>query len=406
MLEESVTMDSLKANPEEWGVIGYVKEMKASAIREILKYSSQPGVISLAGGYPAPEMFPIEGLQESAIAVIEEFKSMAFQYSLSMGVPQFRETVAQREREMGIETTVDNILITSGSQQGIELVARAFINPGDYIITENPTYVGALQAFNIFRPRYAAIGMDNDGMLVDQVEDLIKKYKPKFIYTVSTFQNPTGITMSLERRKALIEVALKYNIPIVDDNPYCELRFAGEPLPCIKALGGEIVISMGTFSKIAAPGLRIAWMNASPSILRIFEKIKQGSDLHTNTFSQYVLYEFIRKGKLKVHIPKIIENYGAKRNKMIAEIEKAFPEEITFTRPEGGLFLWCELPSHMSASKLLPEAVKRKVTYVHGQPFFPDGSGDNTFRLNFSNASHEQIATAIASLGELFKANM
>lgn len=406
MNDEAITAEVLKANVEEWPIADHVKGMSASIIREILKFSGQPGVISMAGGYPSPDMFPIAEFQESAKAIISEFKSTPFQYSFTMGVPQFREIVAQRETELGAETTAENILITSGSQQGIELVARAFINRGDFILTESPTYVGALQAFNYFQPKYIPVEMDQDGMRVDLVEPLLQKYRPKFIYTVSTFQNPTGITMSVERRKTLIDLALKYNIPLVDDNPYAELRFVGEHLPTIKSLGGDMVISLGTFSKIAAPGLRVAWMNAHPKILRVFEKIKQGSDMHANTFGQFILYDFIKKGNLKAHIPKIIECYSAKRNKMIEAIEKHFPENITFTRPEGGLFLWCELPEHMSASKLLPEAVKKKVTYVYGKPFFPDGIGDNTFRLNFSNAGIEQIEIAIENLGKVFKAHM
>jgi len=406
MNEESAFVEAIKATPDKWPFTSHVKGLSTSIIREILKYSSQPGVISLAGGYPSPDMFPIEGLKESANAVIDEYKSVALQYSFSMGLPQFREAIADRETMLGAKSKMENILITSGSQQGIELVARAFIDPGDYIITENPTYVGALQAFNYYKPRYATVEMDHDGMLVDQVEDAIKKYKPRFIYTVSTFQNPTGITMTTERKKALIEIALKYNIPIVDDNPYGELRYTGENLPTMKALGGDAVISLGTFSKIAAPGLRIGWMNAPESILPMFEKIKQGSDLHTSTFSQFILYDFIDTGKLSEHIPKIIKSYGAKRDLMLKELDKHFPPEITWTRPEGGLFLWCELPNGLSASELLPEAIKEKVTYVYGRPFFPDGSGDNTFRLNFSNASHEMISTAIERLGRIFKAHI
>nr|MBN2278013.1 PLP-dependent aminotransferase family protein [candidate division Zixibacteria bacterium] len=407
MNEKSTFEEALKANPDKWPFTDHVRGLSTSIIREILKISSQPGVISLAGGYPSPDMFPIEDLKESAVAIIDEFKSVALQYSFSMGIPQFREVIAERETNLGAKSRMENILITSGSQQGIELLARAFVNPGDYIVTENPTYVGALQAFNYYKPRYAPVEMDHDGMLVDQVEDAIRKYKPKFIYTVSTFQNPTGITMTTERKKALIDIAVRNNIPIVDDNPYGELRFYGENLPTMKSLGGDAVISLGTFSKIVAPGFRIGWMNAPVSILSMFEKIKQGCDLHTSTFSQFVLYHFIKSGKLSAHIPKIIKSYRAKRDLMIHALEKHFPPGITWTKPEGGLFLWCELPLSMSASELLQEAIKEKVTYVYGRPFFPDGKkGDNTFRLNFSNASHEMLSSAIERLGRVFKANM
>ncbi|MFH2035708.1 MAG: PLP-dependent aminotransferase family protein [Candidatus Zixiibacteriota bacterium] len=405
MLEENV-MEAIKHNPEEWPFTDNVKGLTTSIIREILKISNQPGVISMAGGYPSPDAFPIEDLKESASRVIDKYQSVALQYSYSMGVPEFREEVAKRETENGAASKMENILITSGSQQGIELLARAFINPGDYIMLESPTYVGALQAFNYYKPRYATVPMDHDGMIVEEAETIIKKYKPKFIYAVSTFQNPTGISMSADRKKALIDLAMKYNIPLVDDNPYGELRYSGKAIPTMKALGGDAVISLGTFSKIAAPGLRIAWMNAAKSILPMFEKIKQGCDLHTSTFAQFIYADFISSGKLSAHIPKIVKLYRPKRDAMISAIEKNFPSEITFTRPEGGLFLWCELPLGMSASMLLPEAVKEKVTYVYGQPFFADGTGDNTFRLNFSNASLENINIAIAALGRVFKANM
>ncbi len=394
------------AMPDKWPFTQHVMNLSTSIIREILKISSQPGVISLAGGYPSPDMFPIEDIKQAAIDAIDEFQSTALQYSFSMGIPQLREAIAKRETELGSSTKMENILITSGSQQGIELTARALIEPGDYIVTENPTYVGALQAFNFYQARYAAIDMDHDGMLVDQVEVAVKKYKPKFIYTISTFQNPTGITMTEERKRALIDVAVKYNIPIVDDSPYGEIRFTGKPVPTMKAVGGEAVISLGTFSKIVAPGLRTAWMNGSDKIIHTFEKVKQGADLHSGTYVQYILYKYLETGKLPDHIKDLIVSYGEKCNLMLKEIEDNFPEEMTWTHPEGGLFLWCELPSNMSASKLLQEAVKEKVTYVYGHPFFPDGQGDNTFRLNFSNATLDDISTAIRRLGKVFRRNM
>ena len=398
--------EAVKAVPEKWPFTPHVMSLETSIIREILKVSSLPGVISLAGGYPSPDMFPVEDLRKAANDAIDEFQSTCLQYSFSMGIPQLRETIAARETKLGAKTKMENILITSGSQQGIELVARAYVDPGDYIVTENPTYVGALQAFNFYQSKYATVEMDDQGMLVDQVEDAIKKYNPKLIYTVSTFQNPTGITMSTDRKKALIDIALKYNIPIVDDNPYGELRFSGESLPTMKALGGDAVISLGTFSKTIAPGLRIAWMNCPEKIINIFEKVKQCADLHANTFTQYMIYKYMQSGKFDEHIKEIIASYGEKRDLMLKLMEKHFPAGIKWTHPDGGLFLWGELPGGMSGSELLPRAVEAKVTYVYGRPFFPDGSGDNTFRLNFSNASLETITLAIKRLGKVFRENM
>ncbi len=405
-MSKTMAENKVTADPANWILASHVADLDASIIREILKISSQPGVISFAGGLPAPEMFPLEELKAAAIKVIEEKQSSSLQYSFTMGVPQLREAIAQRETDQGTDTKPENILITSGSQQGISLASNAFIDPGDYIITEYPTYVGAILSFDFNRVKYAPVAMDHDGMLTDQLEDNIKKYKPKFIYTVSTFQNPTGITMSMERRKALINIALKYNVPILEDNPYKDVRFAGEELPSLRSMGGDIVISLGTFSKICAPGLRVAWVNAHPNILRTFEKIKQGADMQSNTFTQLMINEFIRMGTIDTHIEKLKVNYGAKCQLMLDEMEKNFPSEFTWTRPEGGLFLWCEMLKSMSASKLLPKAIDKKVAYVYGAPFFPDKKGDNTLRLNFSNASHENIIEGIKRLGEVFKESM
>lgn len=401
------TLDiNIMSTPAKWGVTPHVMKLETSIIREILKLSSQPGVISFAGGLPAPEMFPVEDLKEASIRALDKYKDAALQYSLSMGVPEFRKAIADYACQRIPKITADNIIITSGSQQGLDLIGRAFIDPGDYVICEAPTYVGALQAFNFYQARYATVSMDNQGMVVDEVEDAIKKCNPKFIYVVPNFQNPSGITMSLARREQLVAVANEYNIPIIDDNPYGELRFAGEPVPSLCALGGDMVISLSTFSKIVSPGLRIAWIVARPDMMPVFEKVKQCGDLHTSTFSQIILLEYLRMGKLDDHIEKIRRTYGARRDLMIRSIEQYFPPEVEFTRPEGGLFLWLTLPMGMSAKELLPEAIEKKVAYVYGSPFFPGGGGENTMRLNFSNASEDQIVEGIKRLGRLIAAKI
>lgn len=395
-----------KVRTDEWKIASHVLNLGASAIREILKISSQPGVISFAGGLPAPELFPLEDLKEAMASAISKNGPACAQYSLSMGITPLRELLAHRATERGTKSKTDNILITSGGQQGIELVARAFIEPGDYILTEYPTYVGALQAFEYYRARYASVEMDNEGMLIDQVEEKLVKYKPKLIYTVSNFQNPTGITMSVPRRRKLIELAMKYNVPIIDDNPYSDIRFSGERLPTLKSIGGDVVIAIRTFSKILAPGLRLGWMNGPAEIMNYFEKVKQCTDLHTNTLCQYMIYEYVAAGKLEPHIDKLKADYKVKRDLMIKTMRETFPDGIKWTEPEGGLFLWVELPTHMSAKDLLPRAVEMKVAYVYGQPFHPDGQGQNTLRLNFSNATHEGIVEGIKRLARLFKENM
>lgn len=391
---------------DAWKLASTVVDMEASIIREILKISSQPGVISFAGGLPAPELFPLEDLREAMATAMQKYGPACVQYSLTRGVRGFCELLAELETERGSVTDADNIQISNGSQQGLELLARAFIEPGDYILCEYPTYVGAMQAFNYYRCRYAGIEMDSEGMIIDQVEAEINKKKPKLIYTVSNFQNPTGITMSLERREALVELATNYDIPIVDDDPYSDVRFAGKKLPTLKSIGGDAVITLRTFSKILAPGLRIGWMNGPKSIMGYFEKVKQCTDLHTNTMCQYVIMEYIRAGKLQPHIEKIKADYRAKRDLMVKTMHDTFPEGITWTEPEGGLFLWVTLPPYLSGKELLPKAVANKVAYVYGSPFFPDGKGGNTLRLNFSNATHEGIVTGIKRLAALFGENM
>ncbi len=394
-----------KVSPENWKIAAHVVDLETSIIREILKFSSQPGVISFAGGLPAPESFPLETLKVLAAEIFDNHGHIAVQYSLSRGILPLREILAKRATQRGTPSSVDNILITSGAQQGIELVARAFIEPGDYILTEDPTYVGALQAFNYYQARYATVEMDDEGMKVEQVRKKIEEFRPKLIYTVSNFQNPTGITMSEERRRQLVEIAAEFNIPIIDDNPYGDIRFAGKNMPTLKSLGGDGVIALRSFSKIMAPGLRLGWMNGPSCVIAQFEKVKQCADLHSNTFGQYLAYEFLSRGLMEPHLEMIRKIYGDKRNLMLSEIEKKFPSGIKWTKPDGGLFLWLDLPKHVSARELFPKAVEKKVAFVYGEPFFANGGGKNTLRLNYSTANKEQIVEGIGRLAELFKAN-
>jgi len=390
-------------HPEKWLIAPHVIRLETSIIREILKISSQPGVISFAGGLPAPELFPLDDLKRICGQVIETYGPAAFQYSLSRGVPPFVGLLAERASNSGCPTERENVLVTAGAQQAIELVARAFIDPGDYVIVENPTYVGALQAFNYYQARYVPIEMDREGMLVEQVEASIRKFSPKLIYTVSNFQNPTGISMSEGRRQALVEVAVKYNIPLIDDNPYREIRFAGRPATQLKAIGGDAVIELHTFSKTVAPGLRIGWINGPKPVMGQLEKVKQCTDLHTSSFSQYLIYEFVKQGLIDPHIEKIKANYLEKRNTMLHSLEKHFPSGISWTNPEGGLFLWLELPKGVSAKDLLPRAIELGVTYVYGSPFFSAGGGENTMRLGFSNPTVADIVEGVKRLGTLLQ---
>jgi 2-aminoadipate transaminase len=385
---------------ESWQITEIAGNLKPSAIRELLKIATRPGMISFAGGLPAPELFPVEDMRAAADLVFSTQGRSALQYSITRGLLPLRDKIAEWDSQGGVPSTSENIFVTSGAQQAIELVGRLFVSSGDYILTEYPTYVGALQVFNALGARYASVPMDSDGMIVSKAEALIQQCKPKLIYVVSTFQNPTGITMSLSRRRELIALALKYNLPIVDDSPYDALRFSGEPLPSLKQLGRDSVIGLRTFSKILSPGIRIGWINAHDHVLQLVERIKQATDLHSSSLNQYIVLEYLRTGKLSGHIMKICGDYLDKRNLMISRMRECFPAKVRWTEPEGGLFLWVELPEHLSATALLEKAIAENVVFVPGKPFYPDGQCDNTFRLNFSNASYPQINEGIGRLGK------
>ncbi len=395
-----------KVHTEQWKIARHVTNLEASIIREILKISSRPGVINFAGGLPAPELFPIDDIKEALDTALTNFGVNAVQYSLTRGIAPLRELIAERATGRGTKTEVDNIQITAGAQQGIELIARAFIEPGDFVLTENPTYLGALQAFNYYRARYTTVEMDREGMIIDEVRKKIEKRRPKLIYTVSNFQNPTGITMTEQRRRELVDLAIEYDIPIIDDNPYGDIRFAGEQVPTLKSYGGDEVVALRTFSKILAPGLRVGWMNGPADIMVHFEKVKQCTDLHTNTLAQAMIYEFVKAGKLEPHIEKVKASYRKKRDVMLETMRQTFPEGISWTEPEGGLFLWVELPDTMSAKDLFQKAVDNNVAYVWGEPFFPNGGGENTMRLNFATASHEELKQGTERLAEVLKQNI
>jgi 2-aminoadipate transaminase len=395
-----------KEELHHWIISERAWEMKSSAIREILKITELPDVISFAGGLPAPELFPVEELKEACDRVLSNSGPRSLQYSLTMGHRPLRELLAERYAQRGIPATPENIMITSGSQQGLDLIGRVFLDSGSFVVVEDPTYLGALQAFEAYNPHYHTVSMDEEGMVVSEVEEAIKKKKPRFIYAVSNFQNPSGITMTEERRKKLVELAKEYYIPLIDDNPYGELRYAGEDLPSLKKLGGDLLIELGTFSKIISPGLRIGWIFTSTEIMRLFERMKEGVDLHTNTFAQFVVYEYIKAGNLDKHIQLIKKEYSNRRKVMIESLKKYCSEFVRWTKAEGGLFLWVFLPENVSATELLKKALEKKVAYVPGKPFYVHGDTDNTLRLNFSNASPEKIEEGIKRLGKVFEENI
>lgn len=385
------------------------QRMSSSAIRELLKLTEKPDIISFAGGLPAPDVFPVEDFSAACERVLREFGSQALQYSTTEGYIPLREMISRHTARYGINVTPDNILITSGSQQALDLIGRVFINPGDRILVEQPTYLGALQAWNAYGAEYVTVPMDQEGMITDRLEEALRS-GPKFIYALPNFQNPTGVTMSLERRKRLVELADRYGVPIIEDDPYGQLRYEGDHLPSIVVLDDQYrsdgkstyhgnVIYLSTFSKTLAPGLRLAWVIAPPEVIRKLVQAKQGADLHTSTFGQMVAYEVSHGGFLDRHIWLIRRVYGERRNIMLEAMDEHFPPGVQWTRPQGGLFLWGMLPEGMNSKDVLQKALEQKVAFVPGAPFYALGGGENTMRLNFSNASPEMIRQGIERLG-------
>jgi 2-aminoadipate transaminase len=386
--------------------------MKRSEIRELLKVTRRPDIISFAGGLPAPDTFPAKELEEICAKVLREKGAMALQYGTTEGEAPLRASIAQWMSHEKGTIKPENILVTAGSQQGLDMVAKVFVDPGDIIVMELPSYVGGLQAFTSYRAKMVGVPQDDQGMRMDKLEKLLeklarKKKKPKFIYVVPDFQNPSGVTMSLERRKKLLELAYKYEVPIVEDSPYRDLRFAGEAVPAIYALDDqEQVIVLGTFSKIFCPGLRLAWIMAPAAWLDKLVIAKQGMDLCCPTFNQLVASEYIDRGQLPRQIEEIRRLYGRKREVMLKALKKHMPKGVKWTKPEGGLFLWVRLPKNLSANDLFPKAIEEKVAYVVGTAFHCDGKGQNTMRLNFSYPSEEQIEEGVKRLASVIRKNL
>jgi len=389
------------------------QRMKASAIRELLKLTEQPDVISFAGGLPAPDVFPVEEFREACNRVLTNQGTLALQYGTTEGYQPLREMIARHTSRLGIDVTPDNIMITSGSQQALDLLGKVFINRGDRILVESPTYLGALQAWNAYGAEYVPVPSEEDGMNTDHLEEALRT-GPKFIYVLPNFQNPTGVTMPLERRKRLIELADRYGVPIIEDDPYGQLRYEGEHLPSVNVLDSQTrtkssfytgnVIYLSTFSKILAPGLRLAWVIAPPEVIRKMVLAKQGTDLHTSTFNQIVAYEVGHAGFIDQHVKVINDTYRERRDVMLDTLEEHMPKGVRWTHPKGGLFLWMTLPETMNSAELLKTAVtEEKVAFVSGEAFHPCGGGANTIRLNFSYCRPDVIHEGIYRLSKVIK---
>jgi 2-aminoadipate transaminase len=387
--------------------------MSSSVIRELLKLTEDPEVISFAGGLPAPEVFPVEEVAEASRRVLAEQGPRALQYSTTEGYLPLREMLCRHMGRYGIQVAPPNVLVTSGSQQALELIGKLLLDPGNRVATEAPTYLGALQAWAACQARYVTVPIDDRGLRVDELEKALRA-GPKFLYVLPNFHNPAGTTLPLERRLRIVELASHYGVPILEDDPYGQLRFEGEHLPPLVDIDSQYhgataaglpfrggVIYLSTLSKTLAPGLRIGWVVAPTDVISKLVQVKQGADLHTSTYDQMVAHEAARGGFLDRHVRRIREVYGERRAAMLAALERSMPEGVTWTRPAGGLFLWATLPEPLDSASILAEAVRAKVAFVPGRAFYPHAGGERSMRLNFSYCTPQVIEEGIRRLGEV-----
>jgi 2-aminoadipate transaminase len=404
------------------------KGLTSSAIRDLLKVIQKPGMISFAGGLPAPDVFPAQRFAEACHKVLTENASQALQYGATEGYEPLRELIANNMARYGIKARIENVLITSGSQQALDLIGKLFINAGDHVLVEAPTYLGALQAFNVYGAEYLAVPSDENGLRTDLLEAPLRS-GPKFMYVLPNFQNPAGTTLSEGRRHELVLLADRYGIPIVEDDPYGQLRYEGEHLPSLVVLDRENlrrdngysignVIYLSTFSKTLAPGLRLGWIVAPPEVIGKLAQLKQGADLHTSTFTQFVAYEVARDGFLDSHVKLIRQVYRERRDVMLQALQEFFPPVVTWTHPQGGLFLWVTLPRGVDIEAVFRTALEQNVAFVPGTSFYAhdgrrnegraddDCEGCRHMRLNFSNATPEQIREGVRRLAAAVKAHL
>ncbi len=393
-----------KVDPRVFRFAHRMNGLKASAIRELLKLTERPEVISFAGGLPAPELFPVAEFAEACAEVLRIDGPGALQYSTTEGYRPLRSWVCEHLAAVnGIEASPENVLIVSGSQQGLDLVAKVLLDPGDIVVTENPAYLGALQAFQAYEAAFLDVATDDQGMIPADLRRVLElaPRKPKLIYAVANFANPTGVTITLERRKELVAIAAEHGIPIFEDDPYGRLRYSGEALPSLTALaGGKGVFYAGTASKTIVPGMRVAWLVIPDA--EMFEKVvmvKQAADLHTSTFGQRAIHAFVnRPGAVEAHLAMMVPVYRRRRDLMLAQLAEHMPSGWSWTKPDGGLFLWLTAPESVDTTLLLEQALKRNVAFVPGGPFWVNRDVRNTARVNFSHAGEEAIVAGVQRL--------
>ena len=378
-----------------------IDSLRASDIREILKITQRAEVISFAGGLPAPELFPVEEIKEISRLLMEESGRVALQYSTTEGYEPLRQKIAARiGRKFQTQASAEEVMITSGSQQALDFTGKLFLDAGDVVLCESPTYLAAISAFRAYQPEFIAVPTDDDGMIIEELERILATTdNVKLVYVIPDFQNPTGRTWSLERRRRFIETVSRYGVAVLEDNPYGELRFEGEILPSIKSMDREgLVIGTGTFSKTFCPGMRIGWLVAAPPVIEKYVLIKQGADLCTSLRNQMEIDLFMELFDFEGNLVRLTELYRQRRNSMVAALEAMMPEGVSFTRPQGGLFLWVTLPERIKAIELLKRCLEQNVAFVPGDSFFPNGGVENTLRLNYSNMPEDRIREGVARL--------
>ncbi len=388
-------------NPIQWQFSERAQQLQSSFIREILKITQRPEIISFAGGLPSPATFPVERMKAAYDKVLTETGKVALQYGPTDGYAPLREWIANSLSTEGSKILPEQILMTSGSQQALDLLGKVLIDEGSRVLVETPSYLGALQAFSVYRPEFKSVATDDDGLVPSSIDAVAQG--ARLLYSLPNFQNPTGRSLSLERRRELVETCARLGLPLIEDDPYGALSYKGEPMPKMVAMNPDGVIYMGSFSKVLTPGIRLGYVCAPLPLVRRLELAKQAADLHTAQLTQMVVHEVVKDGFLGEHIPTIRKLYGDQCQVMLDAMTEHFPEGVTWTRPEGGMFIWVTLPKQVDAMKLLDQSIAARVAFVPGAPFYANEPESNTLRLSFVTVPPERIREGIAILGQLIK---
>ena len=398
------SMKTQHPDPITWRFSERAAQMQSSFIREILKITQRPEIISFAGGLPSPATFTVEEMKAAFDKVLTDSGKVALQYGPTDGFPPLRAWIANSLSTASCTIAAEQVLMTSGSQQALDLLGKVLIDEGSRVLVETPSYLGALQAFSVYRPHFASVATDDDGLVPSSIDNVAEG--ARLLYALPNFQNPTGRSLSVPRRRELVETCARHNLPLIEDDPYGALSYSGEPYPKMLNMNPDGVIYMGSFSKVLTPGIRLGYVVAPPPLVRRLELAKQAADLHTSQLTQMVVHEVIKDGFLQQHIPQIRALYGDQCQAMLAALETHFPAGVRWTRPEGGMFIWVTLPAHIDAMQLLDEAILNKVAFVPGSPFYANAPETNALRLSFVTVPPERIREGIAILGKLIAARM